>query len=83
MTEWADDIEDHEYPEPDDYDDDESTETIQCPECRDWVYVEAVTCPSCGFFFTDQSRRSQERPQWWTWVIILIIVSFVASFVLL
>ena len=83
MTEWADDIEDYEYPEPDDLDDDESTETILCPECHESIYVESVSCPNCGFFLTGDSRRSQERPKWWTWVIVLIIVSFVASFVLL
>ena len=42
MTNWADDIQDYEYPDPDDGDDD-ATETIQCPECHDSIYAESIT----------------------------------------
>ena len=81
MTNWADDIQDYEYPEPDTEDDD-TTEMIVCPECHDSIYGESVRCPSCGFFLTDASRRFRDRPAWWKWVIALIIISFVATYLI-
>lgn len=79
MTNWADDIHDYEYPEPDSEDDD-ATEMILCPECHDSIYTESVCCPNCGYFLTEASRRTHDRPAWWKWVIALIIFSFVVTY---
>jgi uncharacterized paraquat-inducible protein A len=81
MIDWTDDIQDYEYPEPDDADD-EATETMLCPECHESIYTESVACPNCGFLLTEESRRAHDRPKWWTWVVALIILSFVVTYLL-
>ncbi len=88
MTDWADDIQDYEYPDPDEFDDDEfdddeAEETFPCPECHESIYIESVCCPNCGLFLTNQHRRSQDRSNSWRfWVIVVIILSLVATYLL-
>lgn len=80
MTEfdWADDIEDHEYPEPDDTDgDDDFTDTISCPECGNSVYSDAIACPACGFYLTHKAVRRTAHPVWWPWIIAILLTAFV------
>ncbi len=80
MTEfdWADDIEDYEYPEPDHADeDDDFTDTISCPACGKSVYSEAIACPACGFYLTNKAVRRTAYPVWWPWVIAVLLMAFV------
>ena len=69
--EWSDDIEDHEYPEPDE--DDEGIDTVACVQCGEHFYDEAPSCPYCGHY---QSAQARTMPMWWIVVIVLMIVSF-------
>ena len=73
---WADDIQDHEYPEPDNVDED-FTDTILCPNCGTSVYSEAIACPSCGFYLTHQSVQRATRPVWLPWIVALLVTAFI------
>ena len=74
---WADDLQDHEYPDPDQPDEDDFTDTVLCPQCRNSVYTEAIACPSCGFYLTQQSIQSTTRPAWWPWIVAILVTAFI------
>ena len=57
-------LEDHEYPEPDDFGDDES-ETILCQNCGQSIYEDAMECPYCGEYVTSSTSAWTGRPLWW------------------
>jgi hypothetical protein len=60
----ADELEDWEYPAPDDTDDDAS-ETIACPACNHPVYEDAVKCPHCGTYITIGATSVFAGRPWW------------------
>jgi hypothetical protein len=68
------DLEDREWPEPDDHDDDDDL-TESCPFCDEPVYDDAERCPSCGNYLSrEDSPRS--RP---TWVIVGFLLCFAVA----
>ena len=58
-------LEDHEYPEPDEFDDDEDSETISCQNCGQSIYEDAIECPYCGEYVTPATSPWTGRPIWW------------------
>jgi hypothetical protein len=58
------DLGDHEYPEPDELDDD-STDTVPCPACAADVYEDSEQCPRCGEFITADTHAWGNRSWWW------------------
>ena len=79
---WFDEPEDAEFPGgdfDDDFDgdfEDESTETLPCPECGAAVYEDAVRCPECGTYITFRAGAWTGRPTWW---ILLALLGLVAA----
>lgn len=66
-----DELNDWEYPDEDDYDDDES-DTIPCPNCGADVYEDAVQCPVCGQYVTsDSTNLWAGRSAWWILLALL------------
>ena len=56
-------LEDHEYPEPDD--DDDEASTVSCSNCGEQIYDEAAVCPYCGDYVTHSTNVWAGRPFWW------------------
>ena len=74
-------LEDHEYPEPDDSDDD-SSETVPCPKCGADVYEDAEQCPRCGEYITAGAHLWSGRSWWWIVLSSLGIAAVIASCVM-
>ena len=79
FEELGDELDDHEFPEEDDFDDDQS-ETAPCPECGAEVYEDAVQCPHCGAYVTHDTRVWSGRPTWWIALGVLGILAVVLAF---
>lgn len=75
-------LEDHEYPEPDDQDDD-SPETAPCPHCGAEIHEDAEQCPRCGEYVTGGSRLWSNRSWWWVLLGTLGIAAVVMSCMLM
>jgi uncharacterized paraquat-inducible protein A len=71
-------LEDHEYPEPDELDDD-SSETVSCRKCGAEVYEDAEKCPRCGEYITAGSQLWSNRSWWWVLLGALGIAAVVLS----
>jgi hypothetical protein len=78
----GDELRDDEFPDEDDSQD-ESGQTILCPECGAEIYEEAVMCPVCEVFVTQVNSPWSGRPLWWTVLGLLGMVALVAVFLLL
>ena len=70
MREWSDNLEDWEYPEPDDEPD--QVDTISCPHCRAEIYEDAVSCPSCGTWLDAKDRLGRSWPRSITWAVLIV-----------
>lgn len=64
----GDELDDNEF--PDHQFDDESTETLPCPQCGAQVYEEAERCPVCGTYIIQASVWTG-RPGWWILLALL------------
>ena len=61
---WASGSFDDGSPE-DDYLDDDSSETVPCPDCRAEIYEAAEQCPYCGNYVVHRSDVWSGRSRWW------------------
>lgn len=55
----------------------------RCPNCHQWIYDDAVSCPQCGYYLTDADRESQSRPWMFVATVILcllLVLSWVVTF---
>ncbi len=77
----TDDLHDYEYPDADPYDED-STDTVTCPECGADVYEDADVCPVCGEFLIPDTRPWSGKPTWWIVLGILGVIATAAALVL-
>ena len=75
----GDELDDDEYPDEDDLDD-ETSETLPCPECGAEVYEDAVRCPACGTYVTFDTRPRPGRHAWW--IILGLLAALLAILVL-
>lgn len=65
--------------------DDDSAETITCPQCGGNVYEDAPQCPACGEWITPSSGALAGRPLWFVAgglmgvaavIVVLIVLGF-------
>jgi len=56
-------IEDHEFPEPDSWDD--APPTAPCPQCGSEIYDDAEQCPVCGDYLLADRNVWTGRTWWW------------------
>jgi uncharacterized paraquat-inducible protein A len=61
FSEESNDLDDSEYPEPDDGDGDDATDV--CPYCQADIYEDAVRCPRCERYLSQEDAPSS-RPRW-------------------
>lgn len=58
------DLDDQDY--PDEFDDeDDTSETVTCPECGQEVYEDAEQCPTCGNYFLADTNPLHGRSAAW------------------
>ena len=58
--------------------DDDESETVPCPYCREEIHEDAVRCPSCGNYISAEDAPPGRKP-WWLIVgviVCLVIVYF-------
>ncbi len=91
-SQWSDsDIEDFEYPDPQDESMDDNpgayeydqTETLPCPECGASIYEDAPSCPHCGCYVTFSASLWTGRGQWWIWLgaagIVAVVIMLISG----
>jgi uncharacterized paraquat-inducible protein A len=67
--------------EADDSDSDDDLE--RCPNCNQWIYEDAVSCPQCGYYLTDSERHAHSKPWMFVATVILcllLVLSWVVTF---
>ena len=74
----SDDLDDREFPDEDDNGDE--AEWIQCRECGAEVYEDAVQCPCCGNYITSDTSVWVGRPLWWIGLAVLGIIAVIFAF---
>jgi zinc ribbon protein len=74
-----DELGDDEFPDEDEFDDDSSL-TVECPECGAEIYEDAVQCPVCGTYVTHRAGHVWSgRPTWWIAVGVLGILATILA----
>jgi hypothetical protein len=68
--------------EGDDDSDDGDDDTIPCPYCGRQIYEDAVRCPKCERYLSDEDRTTTSKPRWVivTAIIVLAAVAFAYLF---
>lgn len=79
FTRPGDELDDDEYPDENDLDD-ESSETLPCPECGAEIYEDTVRCPACGAYVTFDTRPWSGRPPWW--ILLGLVAAVIAVLIL-
>ena len=74
FEESGDELRDDEYPNQ--YDDDDLTETVPCPDCGADIYEDAEKCPVCGAYIIRQANLFAGRPTWW---VVLAVLGLLAA----
>lgn len=44
--------------------DDDDDATLPCPYCKSEIYEDAVQCPRCGQYISDEDAPAAAKP-WW------------------
>ncbi len=55
-------------------DDDEDEPTVPCPYCRREIFEDAVRCPHCGEYLSEEDAPAGPRP-WWIVVGVLLCLA--------
>lgn len=55
--------------------DDSQTDLIKCAQCGEYFYDEAICCPVCGTYVTDDTTIWSGRSRWW---IVLGVLGIIA-----
>ncbi len=59
--------------------DDESTDTITCPNCHEDVYEDAEQCPYCGWYIEHTTSAFDGKPFWFVLLGIAGIAAVIAA----
>lgn len=73
----TDELEDWEYPDPDEVDESES-DTVACTACGAEIFEDAVRCPDCGHYLSAPRHTAWEgRPVWFVVLAVLGIAAVI------
>jgi len=61
---WEDDADDDLDDADDDDLDDDDDHTMPCPHCGADIYEDAVRCPVCERYLTQEEIRTTSKPRW-------------------
>jgi hypothetical protein len=70
-------LEDWEYPEPDEFEDEDDCETRACPSCGADVYEDVEQCPACGDYIVFSTGALSGWPWWFVALGMLGIVCLI------
>lgn len=73
------DLDDREYPDVDPWEDDDSTDTVECPQCHADVYEDAEQCSACGEFMLRTQSGWSDKPIWWIALGLLGIITLIVA----
>ena len=76
-------LEDWEYPEPDEFEDEDDCETRACPSCGMDVYEDVEQCPTCGDYVVFSDAALSGWPWWFVALGMLGIVSLILTLTML
>ena len=76
----AEELDDREYPDVGDWDDDTS-ETVVCPECGAEVFEDADQCPACGMFIIEDTQFWSGKSNFWIALGILGIMAVAVALI--
>ncbi len=62
-------------------DEDDDSDTIDCPNCGRAVYAGAEQCPKCGAYVLDAQATSSGWPMWVKIVVLICAAMFLLSVV--
>lgn len=71
-SEWADDLDDDEYPDWSNDADDDAVDLVPCPHCGAEIYEDAEQCPICGEYVI---RTSTNVPWFWKATAIILVIA--------
>ncbi len=77
--EAEDDFEDSDYPEQ--WDDDDPSDVVDCPACGAEVYEQAEQCPACGEYIIHETNLWSDRPV--IWIVLGLLGIFAVVYVLI
>jgi ribosomal protein L37E len=58
-------------------DDDEDDDLIDCPACGRSFHADAIRCPYCGWFVTEESAAEQRARGWFWPVMVGLLVALI------
>jgi uncharacterized paraquat-inducible protein A len=67
---------------PDEDEDAADGDTIACPHCGAEIYEDAVRCPECEQYLSDEERTTTNQPRWVAVTAILLLALLTAFFLL-
>ncbi|RLS32009.1 MAG: hypothetical protein DWH79_08960 [Planctomycetota bacterium] len=53
--------------------------TVPCPWCREEIFEDAVQCPACGKYLSDEDAPPPRKPWWVVAVAVLLLYVFVRT----
>ena len=77
--EWDDDEESHDIPEG--VYDDQELATEECPYCHEAIVADAILCPYCDHYLSDEDAPSAAKP-WWIVLGIIVCLASVLGWML-
>tara|TARA_B100000945_G_C20092081_1_gene461736 strand:- start:219 stop:461 length:243 start_codon:yes stop_codon:yes gene_type:complete len=75
-------LEEWEYPEPDDTEAEDYSETLNCPVCGTDVYEDAECCPACGEYIQFTTHRLSGWPWWFVAFGLIGVFAVILTFIL-
>jgi len=81
-SDWTDDDFDGEDSGADDWNDRDEDSTVPCPYCRREIFEDAVRCPHCGEYISEEDAPPLEKP-WWIIVGAMLCLAAIPIWVIL
>jgi len=72
-------LEDWEFPEPDENEDEDVSETRACPSCGAEIYEDVEQCPACGEYVAVSDAAISGWPWWFVALGLIGIVAVILT----